>query len=159
MKSLLPFASSAVVCQLWLCCALATACKVDILTPRGFVELKDQAEYDYRATTADGLVIGVRELDNEPEGELSFWSRAIENQLRRQGGYALLETRDVRSKDGIAGKQLRFGHDEGKRPHLYYVTLFVTPDTIALLEVGGTQELVTAHAAELDAALASYSVD
>lgn len=143
----------------------ASACAVSIVTPRGFVELDDQAEYDYRATSADGLVIGVRELDNEPEGELAFWTRAIENQLRRQGGYALLETRDVQSRDGVAGKQLRFGHDEGKVPHLYYVAVFVTPCSftsscsLALLEVGGTKELVTAQAAEVDAAVASYSVD
>lgn len=141
-------------------CALLTACSaVSIHTPKGFVELDDQTEYDYRATSADGLVIGVRELDNQPRGELAFWTRAIENQLRRQGGYALLETRDVRSKDDVPGKQLRFGHDEGKQPHLYQVTLFVTPDTIAVLEVGGTKELVTAHAAEVDGAVASYSVE
>jgi hypothetical protein len=138
---------------------LAASCSVSITTPRGFVELDDQAEYDYRATSADGLVIGVRELDNEPRGELEFWTRAIENQLRRQGGYALLETRDVKSKDDVPGKQLRFGHDEGKTPHLYQVTVFVTDDTIALLEVGGTKELVTAQAAAVDAAVASYSVE
>lgn len=137
----------------------ACASSVSIVTPKAFVELDDQAEYDYRATSADGLVIGVRELDNEPRGELTFWTRAIENQLRRQGGYALLETRDVQSKDNVPGKQLRFGHDEGRSPHLYQVTVFVTPDTIALLEVGGTKELVTAHAAELDGAVASYSVE
>ena len=140
--------------------AQASACSaVSIQTPRGFVELRDQQEYDYRATSADGLVIGVRELDNEPRGELAFWVRAIENQLRRQGGYALLETRDVKSRDNVPGKQLRFGHDEGKVPHLYQVTVFVTADTIALLEVGGTKELVTAQAAEVDAAVASYSLD
>ena len=139
--------------------ALVAGCSVSITTSRGFVELKHQAEYDYRATSADGLVIGVRELDNDPRGELQFWTRAIENQLRRQGGYALLETRDVKSKDNVPGKQLRFGHDEGKTPHLYQVTVFVTDSTIALLEVGGTKELVTAHAAEVDAAVGSYSVE
>jgi hypothetical protein len=142
------------------CAVLLLGCsRVGVVTPKGFVELTDQEEYDYRATSADGLVIGVRELENEPRGELDFWSRAIENQLRRQGGYALLETRDVKSRDGIAGKQFRFGHDEERAPHLYYVAVFVTPGTIALFEVGGTKELVTQHGAELDAALANYSVD
>jgi hypothetical protein len=129
------------------------------VTPKGFVELDDQDLYDYRATTADGLVIGVRELDNDPEGELDFWARAIENQLRNSGGYALLETREVKSKDGVTGKQLRFGHDEGKTPHLYYLSVFVTPDTIQILEIGGTKELVTKHAAEVDYAVANFSVN
>src|SRR4051794_28034833 len=76
-------------------------------TPAGFVELEHQERYDYRATSADGLVIGVRELENDPRGELGFWARAVENQLRNRGGYALLATRDVKSKDGVAGKQFR----------------------------------------------------
>ncbi len=142
------------------CVALALGCsRVGVVTPKGFVELSEQEEYDYRATSADGLVIGVREIDNEQRGELDFWARAIENQLRRQGGYALLETREIKSRDGVAGKQFRFGHDEERAPHLYYIAVFVTPATIALFEVGGTKELVTQHAAEVDAALASFSVD
>ncbi len=143
-----------------LAAATLSACtNFTAVTPKGFVELEDQELYDYRATTADGLVIGVREMDNEPEGELDFWAKAIENQLRNHGGYALLETREVKSKDGVTGKQFRFGHDEGKKPHLYYLAVFVTEDTIQLLEIGGTKELVTKHAAEVDYAVANFSVD
>jgi hypothetical protein len=128
----------------------------DAATPQGFVELEHQTRYDYRATSADGLVIGVRELQNDPKGELAFWARAVENQLRNRGGYALLATRAVKSKDGVAGKQFRFGHDEGKTPHLYSVTVFVTPKRIQVLEIGGTQELMTANAAETDSAVANF---
>lgn len=96
-------------------------------TPPGFVELPDQDDYDYRATTADGVVIAVRAIEHEPGGELSFWVRAIEKHAREQNGYALLETLEVKNAQNLSGKQLRFGHDEGKHPHLYYVTLFVTP--------------------------------
>jgi hypothetical protein len=128
----------------------------DIETPAGFVELAHQARYDYRATSADGLVIGVRELHNDPQGELAFWARAVENQLRNAGGYALLDTRDVKSKDGIAGKQFRFGHDEGKTPHLYSVTVFVTPKRIQVLEIGGTKELMAANATQIDSAVTNF---
>ena len=131
----------------------------DATTPAGFVELEHQDRYDYRATSADGLVIGVRELRNEPKGELAFWARAVENRLRSAGGYALLETRDVKSKDGIAGKELRFGHDEGKTPHLYYVTVFVTPKRIELVELGGTKELMLASAPVTEASVAAFVVD
>jgi hypothetical protein len=37
--------------------------------------------------------------------------------------------------------------------------VFVTSDTIALLEVGGSREQMTTHAGESDGALASYSLD
>ena len=141
--------------------ALASACapRFTAATPNGFVALDDQQLYDYRATSADGIVIGVRELDNDPQGELAFWARAIENRLRNQGGYALLETRAIKSKDGVAGKQFRFGHDEGATPHLYYLAIFVTPKTIQLVEAGGTKEQMLAHASEVDFAVANFSVD
>jgi hypothetical protein len=125
-------------------------------TPPGFVELEDQEAYDYRATNADGLVLAVREIDHEPKGQMAFWTRAIENRMRQRGGYALLGTRDVKSKNGLDGKQLRFGHDESGTPHLYYVTVFVTDKHIFVLEAGGTKELMEKNAADVDAAVANF---
>lgn len=118
-------------------------------TPPGFVELDaDYDNYDYRATTADGLVIGVREVEHDPKGDLDFWVRAIENELRSRGGYALIESNSIKNAQGLSGRQLWFGHDEGQKPHLYMVTLFVTEGSwssdgwIYLLEVGGTKEQI-----------------
>jgi hypothetical protein len=128
-------------------------------TPPGFVELEDQEMYDYRATTADGLVIAVREIDHDPKGAMEFWTRAIENRMRQRGGYALLGTHDVKSKDGVAGKQLRFGHDESGRPHLYYVTLFLTDKYLFLFEAGGSKELMERHAKDIEWALTNFSTD
>lgn len=129
-------------------------------TPPGFVELRgqDDAGYAYRATNADGLVMAVRQVKNDPKGELAFWERAIENQLRQRAGYSLLEKRDTAGAEGVRGRQLRFGHDEGKTPHLYYLTLFVTEKDIILVEQGGTKELVESHASDLDSAIARFRV-
>jgi hypothetical protein len=124
-------------------------------TPKGFVEIPDKYPYHYRAVTADGLVIAARAIEHDPRGELGFWSEAVTNQLRR-AGYALLDQREVTTTAGLAGTQLRFGHDEGQRPHLYYVTLFVTDATIYLLEAGGTREQVEQRAADIDWAVANF---
>lgn len=121
-------------------------------TPSGFVVLEDpQPQYDYRATTHDGVVLAVRAMDNEPTGDEEFWAQAVAGQLRRQGGYALLETRPVKTDGGLIGRQLRFGHDEGARPHLYQVTLFVTRKRIYLLEAGGARPLMEREAGRVDA--------
>jgi hypothetical protein len=126
-------------------------------TPRGFVALTDpEPQYDYRATTPDGVVLAVRVLDNEPRGDEGFWGQAVETRLRHQGGYALLETRAVKTRTGLAGRQLRFGHDQGTRPHLYQLTLFVTKKRIYLLEAGGAKEGVEREAPRLDAFLADF---
>jgi hypothetical protein len=109
-------------------------------TPPGFVDLGDRyPRNEYRATTADGVVIGVRAWDNDPHGELSFWTRALERRMRDLGGYALLEKRDVAARGGLTGVAMRFGHDEGKTPYLYTVALFVTDKKIYVVEAGGSK--------------------
>jgi hypothetical protein len=125
--------------------ALVSGCapSFQAATPPGFVVLDEEyANYDYRATTADGLVLAAREIEHEPVGDVNFWVRAVENEMRMRGGYAHLETKTVKNRQGLEGRQLWFGHDEGSKPHLYMVTLFVTPKWIYLLEAGGTKEQV-----------------
>ena len=124
-------------------------------TPGGFVELKNQHDnYDYRATTADGVVIAVRELDNEADGESEFWLTAIKNQMRERGGYRLLEEVKVTSADGAVGTQLRYGHDDGNnKPHLYYLSVFVTEATIWLV---GTKEQMEKEAPKVAQSVASF---
>jgi hypothetical protein len=153
---------------------LATGCGPSFVlsTPPGFIELEEEhSPYDYRATSADGLVMGAREIDNDRHGELAFWVKAVENRMRERGGYALIESKAVKSADGVEGRQLRFGHDASAggdtspqaqssgtaRPHLYYLTVFVTEKKIFLLEVGGTKELMASQAALIDSAVASFN--
>ena len=120
-------------------------------TPPGFVEFEDRYEGDeYRAATPDGVVLGIRAFDNEPKGEITFWVRAIQNRLRDQGGYALLETRPIVDRAGLRGTQMRFGHDEEKSPHLYYLTVFVTEDRVFLLEAGGQKAQIERFGPQID---------
>jgi len=126
-------------------------------TPPGFVDMGTvYADGEYRATTADGVVIGIRNVDNEPKGELPFWSRALENRMREVGGYALIEKRQVTNRAGATGTQLRFGHDEGKTPHLYWVTIFVTDKRIFILEAGGTKAEMERQEAQISWAIQNF---
>ena len=127
-------------------------------TPQGFVELEDQEAYDYRATTADGLVIAVREIDHDPKGEVNFWVRAIENRMRQPGAYALVGTRGATTQTGLGGKRPSSAHHASGTPHTSSVTIFVTPDHIFLLEAGGTKELMDKGGPELDQAIAGFRV-
>lgn len=125
--------------------------------PPGFVELEDQEPaYDYRATSADGVVIGVREIDHEPKGDMSFWQQAVQNRLRTMAGYALLDTREVVTQSGLKGKQLRFGYDSDGRPMRYDVTLFVTDDHIYVVEFGGPQDEMNKQSRYLDWVLDNF---
>ena len=137
--------------------ALAGCSTFKAPTPPGFVALADQDPlYDYRATTHDGVVLAVRVMPNDPLGDEPFWSQAVELRVRNQGGYALLETRAVKTASGLPGRQIRFGHDEGARPHIYQVTLFVTKKRIYLLEAGGAKALVDRESPRLDSFIATF---
>lgn len=112
----------------------------DLRTAPGFIELKNQEpEYGYRATTPEGVVVGVKAVELEGEGsqDIAFWQRAITLQLRDVSGYALTDTHDVRSLDGVPGKELRFGHDEDGKPFSYWVSFFVSGKRLIVLEAGG----------------------
>ncbi len=132
--------------------ALACGRPFDVRTAPGFIELKNQDDYGYRATTPERVVVGVRAIDLEGEGsdDIAFWERAITLQLRDVSGYALTDARDVRSLDGVRGRQLRFGHDEDNKPFEYRVTLFVSGKRLIVVEAGGSKAQFDRYQASVD---------
>lgn len=140
--------------------ALSGACGTfSIQTPTRFLELEDDAAYDYRATTADGVVLAVREhqVDEERGSTAAFWVEAIEGRLRHAGGYALTEKKDVTTTAGLKGTQLRFGHDEGQKPYHYWVTVFVSGDSVYVVEAGGAEDVFTPSRESIEKAIASFT--
>jgi len=128
------------------------ACKpVDIKTAPGFLQLKEEGSYAYRATTPERVVVAVRveDLDGAGADDLSFWTRALTLQMRDGNGYALLETHDVQSLDGVKGRQLRFGHDEDGKPFSYWLTFFPTGKKLVLVEAGGMKSQFDAAASSV----------
>ncbi|MCC6647856.1 MAG: serine/threonine protein kinase [Polyangiaceae bacterium] len=126
-------------------------------TPAEFVELESPG-YDYRAASADGVVLAARSLENRPKGTLSFYVDVTKRKLRERDGYTLVDEREAVARSGQRGATLRFGRDHGGAPHSYQVTLFVTDDRIFVLEAGGAKPDVEAHATEIDASIASFVI-
>jgi hypothetical protein len=144
--------------QLVACIALfaAVGCAPLLDTPPQFLRLEVvQNDYDYRATTADGVVLAGRVLDYDEDrgGGLQFWTDAIKLRLKAVGGYALLQEQDIATHSGIKGKQLRFGHDENRGAYQYWITLFIDGDDLVVLETGGPEAGVKAHEADVMKAL------
>ena len=152
------FRSFAALAGLWAAVAAAGCGRpYEVATPEGFVELTDgdARVYDsnaseYRASTADGVVLGIRAWKNEPKVDLAVAVRAIENRTRLGEGYALVEKKDVTARNGVKGQELRFGHDENGAAHLYSVAVFVTDDHVYLVESGGKTDLVDKARASID---------
>jgi hypothetical protein len=143
-------------------CALATtACgrPFDVKTAPGFIELDDQApSYDYRAMSPEGVVMGVRAIDVDDKGDLAFWARAITLRFRQANGYALVDTKDVESRDKTPGKELDFGHDESGKPFTYRVRLFRAQSRLFIAEAGGTKEQMERYKDTVDWMLSSVRV-
>jgi hypothetical protein len=101
-------------------CALSSlvACThpTKLAAPEEFAELGQSGPYAYRAMTARGVVVGVRAEKNAPQASLQFWADAIDLKLRKQG-YEPSSAQDVKSVEGVPGKQLRYVRDEDRRPH------------------------------------------
>lgn len=131
----------------------------DLEAPDDFAELTSgggsATRHAYRATSADGAILAVREVDNTQHASRAFWAQAVRNRLRRAGGYALLSEQTVRSADGTEGQQLRFGRDEGASPYEYWVTLFVTHERVFVVEAGGRREPFEAQRAAIEQAIAT----
>jgi hypothetical protein len=130
----------------------------EVKTPRRFVELEEEySDYEYRATTADGVVVGVREVEVDPDkgGSIDFWVEAIEQRMRQVGGYALLETKPATARGGLRGKQLRFGRDEGEIPYRYWVTMFLDDDVLYVIEAGGKEDVFTRAQRDVEALIRS----
>lgn len=130
-----------------------------MFTAKDFVVLKDSQPYDFRATTPEGLVMGVREFDNSAQhGELKFWTTAIESELRLDQGYALEKTSEVTTLQGQKGVQMRFGLDRDEVAHVYIVTVFATESRVFVLEAGGTEALVKKHQAQIDWSVSEFLI-
>ncbi|MBX3190170.1 MAG: serine/threonine protein kinase [Labilithrix sp.] len=113
----------------------------DVHTAPGFVPLENQTDYDWRATTPEGVVVAVRVVEDETRGDLGFWTQAVTLQLRDISGYALLESADTTSLDGTKGRLLKFGHDEDDKPYVYWVAIFAAQGRLFFVEAGGAREL------------------
>ena len=121
----------------------------DIKTPPSMIELPHQTDYAYRAMTPDGVVVGVRVIEDAGKADVAFWSRAVALHMNELSGYALLGTGDVTAQGGVKGKELRFGHDERGKPYSYIVRVFVEGDRLFLVEAGGTKGEVEKAAADI----------
>jgi hypothetical protein len=120
-------------------CLLLFACgkPFDVKTAPGFVALEGQSQHEYRATTPEGVVMGVRVVDDEKRGDLGFWTQALVLQLRDSSGYALLDSQETQTLDGTKGRLLKFAHDESGTPYQYWVAVYLAQGRLFVVESGG----------------------
>lgn len=131
----------------------------DVAAAPGFVKLENaQAPYDWRAVAPDGVAVAMRVVPLEDRADLEFWTHAVTLRMREMNGYALVETHAVKSRDGTAGQELVFGHDESGKPFLYRVRLYLGDKRLFVVEAGGTKEQMDRYAASVDWMMATVKL-
>lgn len=129
--------------------------------PDRFAQLRDDRQgehlhYALRATTPDGVVVGVKHLSGgEVDGTLAFWTEAISRQLREVRGYALLGESELTAASGERGAVLRFGRELSGHAYRFTVVVFALPDRLVLVEMGGREEPFVALEAEVERSIAA----
>lgn len=131
--------------------------------PERFVVLEDTGSEAtsgcvQRATTPDGVVVGLRALEHRVEGTLAFWSEAVVRQLRDHDGYAVLGEEDIEAAHGQPGRLVRLGRDLDGHAYRYTVAVFVTDDHIWIADAGGREELYVALEPEVERAFAQLEL-
>ena len=126
--------------------------------PSGFAELDGKRPFDYRATSADGVVLAVRAEPNEPRGSTEFWASALDLRLRR-AGYASVASRAVTTSAGVAGRQMRYAREEEGRTYAYWVTVFTTKDRVYLVEAAGDREAFGPSEKAIEGAVLSFRTE
>jgi hypothetical protein len=104
--------------------------------PPGFAVHGRSGEYDFRASDGEGVVLAVRSEANRPRGDLAFWTSSLDSRLRL-AGYEARERQPIVSADGLPGQQLRYAVQDAGREIAFWVTVFVTPRRVVIVEAGG----------------------
>jgi hypothetical protein len=138
----------------------SAACRsYEVAAAPGFVKLENaQPPYDWRAVAPDGVAVALRVVPLDDGADLAFWTHAVTLRMREMDGYALVSSSDVRSRDGTAGKELVFGHDESGKPFIYRVRIFLAGKRLYVAEAGGAKDQMDRYAASVDWMLASVRV-
>ncbi len=130
--------------------ALVAAGCATIDAPAGYIEVKDQTTYDYKAISAQGNVIALNSHQNEDRSaDLKFWAQAVEYQKVDVDGMKLAAREDIEFDDGHRGVLFQFEAGEGQGKVIYLVALHVTPSRIHTVEATGPAEAIAADSEAL----------
>ena len=140
----------------WACGPYST-----VTVPNGYVALDDDSlQYDVaqKLVSADGAVVVIRERDNDPYGNLDFWTEALESEIQEGRGYDHLATEEIDSRSG-RGRLLKFKSAYQGEPFLYNVALFTTESLIVTVETAVSEANAERHTSTFLETISTLTID
>jgi len=139
--------------------ALAGCAGFRMNTPRDFARLPDQGPtYAMRSVSAYGVALAVRSMPNRERGNLDFWTESVDRQLQHHAGYRSTGTAEVHSRGGLTGRRLEYSYGDPRAASTYWVTLFVTPGTVFVVEAGGAATAFERARGGVEQAITSFAL-
>jgi len=102
--------------------------------PAGFAETAEKTEY--RAISPEGMLYRVRSVENYTVKDLDFWSRALKNQLVKEGYHLTDEGEEFTAADH-RGVLYEWGVRYGNEDFIYLTAIIVFDKRITIAEAGG----------------------
>ncbi|MBA7486628.1 MAG: hypothetical protein GH155_05935 [Spirochaeta sp.] len=112
-----------------------SACtNLEVKKPAGFAETARATEY--RAISPEGILYRVRSVENYPAKDLEFWSKALKNQLAKEG-YLLTADGEEFTAGNRRGVLYEWGVRFGNEDFIYLTAIIVFDNRITIAEAGG----------------------
>ncbi len=125
---------------LTLICAslLAAGCEtIEYKKPEGFARYKREGKV-IKAISADGVVIKVNMIKNDPYGDSRMWMESVNLYLKGKG-YKKLTGREITAGSNLKGIYTEYIYRYYGRNYIYSLTLFADEKQLYLVESGGRE--------------------
>lgn len=117
---------------------LGTACEtLEYKKPEGFAEYKRKGK-QIKAISADGVVIKINIIKNEPYGDSRMWMELVDLSLKGKG-YKKLNGREISVAGSLKGIYTEYLYRHYGRNYIYSLTIFADGKQLYLVESGGLE--------------------
>lgn len=110
----------------------------------------------FKAITADGVMLKAREVKNYPEGDLPFWTDALQRHLVARGYIQKGKADCFKASSGADGCSLTFLVPHGAEDWAMSETLFIVGTRIVVVEAAGPFDRFAKVEQSLAAALRTF---
>lgn len=132
-----------------------SACKaVEIRAPEGFVVYTKLPGSEFRAISAEGIALRVKQTANEPASDVTLWSRSLKLNLESRG-YVVRSEEPIEAA-GLKGSVLKSATRIANQDFGYICALFVSGRDLYFVEAAGAYPEFAAKEAQILDSIRSF---
>jgi len=135
--------------------ALSASCRaVEIRAPEGFVVYTKLPGSEFRAISAEGIALRVKQTPNEPASDVALWSRSLKLNLESRG-YVVRSEEPIQA-GALKGSVLKTASRIANQDFGYICALFVVDRDLYFVEAAGAYPEFGAREAQILDAIRSF---